>query len=345
MRRSTFLLLFFVTLLLAACGKKTSVTPTVEDKKIPPTEIPSNYVPGVSYKTYVASADGTGTSYIGVEYIAGDVDSKLIITAPHGGTTKPSYMRSRTDTYNYGTLSNDPYNNDKSFSDIEDSSTKDFAEVIADSVKKKTGLRPHLVINYLHRSKLDANRRIEVAAQGDKNAENAWTAFQKYVDEAKKAISAKHSSGLLIDVHGNGHSPQRTEVGYLIDKGDFTTYANSLGTLASSSSIKAMVSTTNTLTNLLVGDYALGTLINEKLNVMATPSKVYPKPGDLTFFPDNSYFNGGYITARHGSKLNGTISAIQLEFNSSVRTNSTTRPKYAGLVADALKTYLDKYFP
>ena len=105
-----------------------------------------------------------------------------------------------------------------------------------------------------------------------------------------------------------------------------------------------MVNANTTLSNLLVGDYALGTLINEKLGIIATPSKAYPKPADNTIFTDGLYFNGGYITARHGSKQSGKISAIQLEFNSSVRTNSTTRPGYAAQVADALKTYMDKYF-
>ncbi len=346
MRGSTLAYLFITILLLSACSKKSSVAPP----KIIPTEEPktdppkTTYVPGTSYKSYVASSDGTGTRYVGVEYIAGDIESRLIITAPHGGSTQPSYVRTRTDDYNYGNLSTDPYNNDKSFSAIADGSTKEFAEGIADSIKKKTGIRPHLILNYLHRSKLDANRRIEVASQGDKNAENSWKAFQGYIDDAKKTISDKHPSGLLVDIHGNGHTPQRTEIGYLIDKDDFTTYSNSLGSLSNNSSIKAMVNANTTLTSLLVGDFALGTLINDKLGVIATPSKAYPKPADKTIFTDEQYFNGGYITSRHGSKQSGKISAIQLEFNSSVRTNSSTRSKNAGLVADALQTFLDKYF-
>ena len=346
MRSSTLTYLFIITLLLVGCSKKPSAVPP----KTPPTEEPkidppkTTYVPGVSYKSYVQSADGTGTKYVAVAYIAGDIQSRLIISAPHGGSTQPSYIRTRTDNYNYGNLSTDPYNNDKSFSAIADGSTKELAEDIADSIKKKTGLRPHLIVNYLHRSKLDANRRIEVASQGDTNAENSWKAFQGYIDDAKKTISDNHPSGLLVDIHGNGHTPQRTEVGYLIDKDDFTTYANSLGNLANNTSIKAMVNTNITLTSLLVGNYALGTLINEKLGVLTTPSKAYPKPADKLIFTDELYFNGGYITSRHGSKRSGNISAIQLEFNSTVRTNSSTRPKNAGLVADALKTYLDKYF-
>lgn len=350
MRKSTFLYLFISIITLSACSKKNNSALNDKDKKTTPTEEPktdppvTTYVPGTRYKVYVTDPNGTGTRYVGVEYIAGDKESRLIITAPHGGTTKPAYMRTRTSTYTYGNLSTDPYSNDTSFSQTEDLNTKDFAEGIADSVTKKTGIRPHVILNYLHRAKLDANRRIEVAAQGDKNAENSWKAFQSYIDDAKKTVSNHHPSGLLIDIHGNGHTPQRTEVGYLINKNDFATYSNSLGSLVNNTSIKGMVNANTTLTSLLVGDYALGTLINVSMKTITTPSKAYPDPGDKSIFTDQLYFNGGYITARHGSKQGGKISAIQLEFNSSVRSNDTTRPKYAGQVADALKIYLDKYF-
>lgn len=342
MHKSAISYLFSCLIILASCGK-TNTPPTDGGLKNEPVEqpkndLPSSYVPGVSYKFYLSNSDGSTSPDIGVEYIAGDKDSKLIITAPHGGKTKPSYVRSRTAGYSYGNLPTDPYNNDKSFSETEDLNTKDFAETIATAMKAKTGLHPHLIVNYLHRSKLDANRRIEAAAQGDKNAENAWKAFQKYIDDAKQAVNTNHSSGLLIDIHGNGHTPQRTEVGYLIDKDAFK---SNLESQVNNTSIKSMVNASTTLTALIFGEYALGTLLNDKLDVIVTPSKLHTDPSTFT---DGLYFEGGYITARHGSKQGGKIAAIQLEFNANLRSSDTTRPTYAGLVADALKAYMDKYF-
>ena len=342
MHKTAFSYLFSCLIVLASCGK-TNSPPSDGGIKNPPVEQPKNntpttYVPGESYKFYLTNADGSTSTDIGVVYIAGDKDSKLIITAPHGGKTKPSYVRSRTADYSYGNLITDPYNNDKSFSETEDLNTKDFAETIATAIKAKTGLRPHLIVNNLHRSKLDANRRMEVAAQGDRNAENTWKAFQKYIDDARQTVNTNHSAGLLIDIHGNGHTPQRTEVGYLISKDDFK---SNIESQVNNTSIKSMVNANNTLTALIFGEYALGTLLNNKLDVIVTPSKLHTDPAS---FSDGLYFEGGYITARHGSKQGGKIAAIQLEFNSNVRANDTTRPTYAGLVADALKIYLDKYF-
>jgi len=336
-----------LSLILNACSKKNSDNNTGGEPKIEDTKptSPSIYVAGTSYKTYV----GSNNSDIAVEYIAGDNNSKLILSSPHGGDKTLSYIRTRTEDYNYGTLSTDPYNSDKTFSGVADSRTKELTLAMADSIKKKTGLRPHIIINHLHRSKLDANRRIEVAAQGDANAQKAWKAYMAYVDSAKKTLKYYNTSGLLIDVHGNAHTPQRTEVGYLLNKDDFTTYKNSLNTWAAFTSIYAMVKGDVTLQDLIKGDYALGTLINEKSNpqIRTTPSKAFPEPADKTFFGDGLYFNGGYITARFGSRVKGEtkISSIQLEFNSDVRSaTTTTRNKYAGQIADALKVYMDKYF-
>ncbi len=325
--------------LLIACSKKTATSPKKD------TETASgNYLPGQSYVLKVSSTDGK-SSATAIEYIAGDKSSQLIISAPHGGGTSPSFMRSRTSSYSYGYLSPDPYNNDTGFSSTQDSKTKEMAVAIADSIKKITGIRPHLVINHLHRLKLDANRKVEVAAQGDKEAEKAWNAYMAYLEEAKNTVISNNGSGLLIDVHGNGHDPQRTELGYLLSKSDFTNYVNNLDALADQSSIRALAKNGNTFASLIKGDFALGTLLNTALNVKVTPSKAYPEPGNTSVFTDGQYFNGGYITARFGSKKAGQLSSIQLEFNSSVRTNDSTRPKYAGQVARSLKTFMEKYLP
>lgn len=310
-----------------------------------PTTVPAINIPGTSYKINVSSGS---SSHLAVEYIAGDHASKLILTAPHGGDQTPSYVRNRTSSFSYAGFPTDPYSTDNSFSSTTDSRTRDYAKAIAESVRVKTGLRPHLVIVHLQRGKLDANRRMAVAAQGDKNAEKAWEAFHGFIDSAKKTVTHFHpSGGLLIDVHGNGHTPQRTEVGYLLSSSDFTNYKNALSTaaLVNKSSIKAMVNSSASMTDLIKGDYALGTLINQKTNpvVIATPSKAYPEPGNKSIFTDGLYFNGGYITSRHGSRYGGVISAIQLEFNGSVRTVAAI-PTSSQQIAEAIKIYMDKYF-
>ncbi|WP_146198806.1 hypothetical protein [Pararcticibacter amylolyticus] len=317
---------------------------TVSSKAVAKTSDSATYVPGQKYSFRVTDPNGEASSFLAIEYIAGDPGSQLILTAPHGGTTRPAYMHTRTDTYSYPTLPADPYNNDMTFSDTPDSKTKELAQEIAAAIQAQTGLRPHVILNYLHRAKLDANRRVEVAAQGDQNAINAWTAFHDFIEDAKTTASA-NGEVLLLDIHGNAHTPQRTEAGYLLAKNDFTTYYSTLGNLTWKSSIKYMVKPGSvTMTSLIRGNNALGTLMMNHFPFIVTPSKLYPEPGDTSVFTDGKYFDGGYNTARHGSRQGGTVSAIQLEFNQDVRFDDNTRPGYADSIAEAIVEYMNVYF-
>lgn len=334
------------SLALTGC-KKNELSQTPASKQIAgktkTTLSTTTYTPGEHYIYRVADTTST-SSFIAVEYIAGDVNSKLILIAPHGGTTRPAFMRTRTSNYSYGTLPTDPYNNDTSFSDIPDTNTDELAEEIAEEITSQTGVRPHVIINYLHRAKLDGNRRVEVASQGDTYAVNAWNAFHNYIEDAKTAANV-NGEVLVLDIHGNAHSPQRTELGYLISKNQFTTNYSTLGNLTSGSSIRYMVKPGMvTMTSLIRGNNALGTLLMNYLPFKATPSKTYPEPGNASIFTDGGYFDGGYNTSRHGSKNGGTISAIQLEFNQDVRLDSSTRPGYAQSIAHAINDYMAVYF-
>jgi hypothetical protein len=328
-------------LLLIGCKKEQ--VQTFENLRVASVQPASTttYTPGTSYKYYVTKDD---QSFLAIEYIAGSANSKLIIVAPHGGTTKPSIMKTRVEDYDYGTLPVDPYHNDTGFSDLTDSKTMEMAKSIADTVRVRTGYRPHLIINHIHRSKLDANRKREVATQGGIYAGPAWDKFHEYIDAAKATVMANHTKGLYLDIHGHGHTPQRTELGYLITKNQYTTNSSTLGNLVNSSSIKAMVGSGVTHTAVLKGVNSLGTLMNNRLGYMVTPSQAYPHPGDTAIFTDGLYFNGGYNIARHGSKYGGTISAIQIEFNQAVRLTDSTRPGFAGKTARSVIDYMNVFF-
>ena len=89
---------------------------------------------------------------------------------------------------------------------------------ILEEIKKATGgnCLPHLVINRLRRTKLDANRDLFEAALGNPDAINAWYAFHRFIDSAKMQVFNQSGKGLLIDLHGHGHGIQRLELGYLL---------------------------------------------------------------------------------------------------------------------------------
>ena len=67
----------------------------------------------------------------------------------------------------------------------------------------------------LRRGKLDANREIEQAAQGWPDAEEA---YRLYHDKCREVVDSVPAPGLIIDLHGNGHYTNRTELGYLLSK-------------------------------------------------------------------------------------------------------------------------------
>ena len=76
---------------------------------------------------------------------------------------------------------------------------------------------PYLIINHLHRSKLDANREVGEAAQGNTIAQEAWAAFHIFVNEAQLEVADRYGRstvtsstgskktgihGLFLDMHG-----------------------------------------------------------------------------------------------------------------------------------------------
>lgn len=111
----------------------------------------------------------------------------LIITAPHGGSLKPGYISDRSGN---GIVTS------------KDSYTLEMAELMAKSVIDShcEGV-PYVVINHLHRSKLDANREIDESTSGITTgldvAIEAWTQFHTYVNEAQLKVKDKFGSCLL----------------------------------------------------------------------------------------------------------------------------------------------------
>ena len=58
--------------------------------------------------------------------------------------------------------------------------------------------RPHLVICHLKRTKVDVNRGINEAAEGDPTAEQVYEDFHGMIQVARAIIGR----GVLFDIHG-----------------------------------------------------------------------------------------------------------------------------------------------
>ena len=277
------------------------------------------YVPGASYFA----------EHGHIEYVAGNLP--LIFTAPHGGTSEPADIPLRTDA-SCGV----------DVTTVRDANTDALVRDIQQAFFQRTGAYPHIVINHLHRNRLDANRPLEEAACGDPRAEEAWRDYHEFVEAAEARILADHGKGWYTDVHGHGHDIQRLELGYELsgttlrrsdaelDGGATFENASSIRTFSQESPLS--------FSALLRGPTALGTLFAEA-GYPAVPSQQDPAP-DV----GEDYFSGGYNTDRYACSRGGQICGVQIEANfTGVRNTATTRSEFAVALASVYGAYLTNF--
>ena len=261
--------------------------------------------------------EGTN-GYIG--FLPGNMP--LVISIPHGGYLLPDEVPER------------PCVNCAKNQDV---FTLEIGMGIRDEIYRTTGHYPYVIINNLHRTRLDPNRNIAEAADGDKNAELAWHQFQNYIDSAVKEVQNAFGKGLYIDLHGHRHDIKRTELGYLISSDELQLDDELLDfdSFVEYSSIRSLVNNNLnglSLSQLVRGSSSFGSLF-EAMGYPTVPSSRIPFPG-----PDEPFFSGGYNTARHGSSQGGTIDAIQIELDEDLRRDMSKRNK---LVSDLAFTIIE----
>jgi hypothetical protein len=279
------------------------------------------------YVPPVVDAWVSGAAYFGrnayVEYVPGALP--VVISVPHGGDLEPGEIPDRAG----GTT-------------VTDSWTRETALAVRDAFIERTGSAPHLVISHLKRTKLDPNREIEEAAEGDPFAENAWREFQAFIDTAEAAVVRRYGSGLYLDLHGHGHDILRAELGYLLSADDLARADAVLdaGGYAQRSSIRGLAESGGApFSELLRGTTSLGGLLVAG-GVAAVPSPSAASPGA------DPYFSGGYNVARHGSLAEGkTVSGVQIELpNAGTRDTDAHRRAFGSMLAAAVETLMQTHW-
>jgi hypothetical protein len=297
---------------VAACGGGTDPGGTQEPE----------YTPGQSY---------FGTNQY-IEYIAGDLP--LIFTAPHGGLLTPESIPVRTEAA-CGTDTDQ-------FATVTDANTQDLARRIQ-AAFAQGGRYPHVIINRLARSRLDANRDIGMAACDDAAAELAWMEYHEFITNARDQILEEHGKGWYTDLHGHGHEVQRLELGYGLSAAtlrltDEELNPNALAEDASSIRVMSEQSPLS-FSALLRGPASLGTLFGDA-GFPAVPSQQDPAP-DV----GEAYFSGGYNTNRYGCSNGGAICGVQIEMNfTGVRDTPTNREAFAQAIRAVYAEYLAEHY-
>ncbi len=262
-----------------------------------------------------------------VEYRAGNLP--IVISVPHGGLLEPDSIPDR-DCIGCVT--------------VMDAFTKVIGESWYDAIITETGCYPHVIINTLHRKKFDANRDIEDAADGQPLIEEAWRTYHQFIDSAKARVVLEFGKGLFLDLHGHGHTIQRTELGYLLSKSELQMddAALNASNLIEESSLKTLVETNKNMLShaeLIRGSTSLGSLLEEE------GFPCVPSSNDLFPLNAESYFSGGYNTVRHGSRDdNGVIDAIQIELNQDARFTEDAREALVAALTKSVLSYLESHY-
>ncbi len=271
----------------------------------------------------VVSVKGTN-EYI--EYIQGNMP--LVISIPHDGYLKPDSIPERS-------CINCAKNRDIF--------TIEIGTSISNFIFQKTGFYPYLIINHLHRTRLDPNRNIEEAASGNKQSETAWAEFHNFIDCAVKDVQDKYGKGLYIDLHGHRHNIRRIELGYMVSAEELRLDDDFLNdeSFYEYSSIRHLIEdniNSYSYSELLRGPYSFGTLLEES-GYVTVPSINHPYPEE-----GEPHFSGGFNTGRHSSAAGGTVDGIQIELDLDLRLDPGRRKKFAEDVSDIILKYLKIHY-
>jgi hypothetical protein len=313
-------------LVASACGGGTSDAP-VAPLPPPPTTPPPSPPPDVPSRPFVVGQAITNARQW-IEYNPGD--APIVIVAPHGGLLTPSELIDRGCA---GCVT------------VNDANTQALAREIVDSFTVRTGRRPHLVTNLLHRRKFDGNRDLAEATSGNPTAlAPSWGWMHAAIDSARADVVRRTGRGLLIDLHGHAHEIARLELGYLLSASQLRLSNADLdaGSLLGLSSIARLAMDARgapSVGELLRGPSSLGGLLSAR-GVPAVPAPLAPAP-----LEGEAYFSGGFNTDRHGSRRGGFVDAIQIECHfAGVRDTPESRARFAGILTDALVVMLrDQY--
>lgn len=214
--------------------------------------------------------------------------------------------------------------------------TKEIAYELAKELQRLTGERPHLIINELHRIKMDANRKIGQATFNEQAAKVTYQEYHGFIAEAKSAIIG---NGLFLDIHGQTHAKGWHELGYLLSKFDLNNDASPIQ--PASSSIKTLASRypDDQFDALVRGSKSLGFFLEQQdASYQAVPSPSNPKP------LQHGYFSGGYNIKTYGSRNgNGIVDGIQVEAHKSVRKSSVYK-SFAQNLAKAVSDFMKEHY-
>lgn len=284
--------------------------------------IPLSAAPASGNPATATSQQKPGKSVYGkhnfIEYVVGNLP--IIISVPHGGYLTPAEIPDR----------------ELGSGGRQDVKTQELAREIIDCFLHQTGRIPHVIINRLHRVKLDANREQFDATLDDPIASVAWKEFHGFIDSAQHRIENESGTSLYIDLHGHRHSWQIIELGYLLVNNQLLMSDAQLDSIAADpvTSFGRLINRTGVNPSRLIrGDLSFGAQL-QKNGYASVPSPETPHP------QGKPYFSGGYNLGRHSAFSGQNAWGIQVELPTGIRENETRRRAFTDAFVRSILGFL-----
>lgn len=265
----------------------------------------------------------------------------IIISIPHGGHLFPENIPDREQNFPSVVKSNDI-------------NTQEIGRKISDLIGEKfKGRKPYMIINHLGRSKLDVDRPLKEGAEGIPGSvrlsetQIAWSDYHTFINNAVEEVEERFGRGLLIDIHGHGHSENYIELGYVLSSTALTLPAdmiNSDPSIPAGSSIRSLYNrkqSTLSFAELLRGkSTSLGGRL-QSYGYDTVPSHIHKHPSI-----NERYFHGGYSVQKYGSRHGEqVIDAIQVELPRLLRLgNSELRENFITDFSECLSWFTKEYY-
>lgn len=249
-----------------------------------------------------------------IEYRPGN--TPVILVSGHDGRERPGHIADRVS----GIRDNDRL-------------TLELIRRLDAAFGEGTGAVPHLIVCHLARAKVDVNRDLHEAQDGDPGAVEVWRAYHETIDEAAKLAIGGHGFAFLVDVHRHPHREARIELGNLISRDELNfddARLDEPGYAAKSSLRLASSRHAGPFSRLLRGEDSLG-LLYGRHGLRAIPGPAEPAPGGERFY------SGGYTTRRHTAE--DRVDGVQIE----VARSSLAEPGYADRFAEATVAVLREF--
>lgn len=208
---------------------------------------------------------------------------------------------------------------------------------------------PHLVINELHRIKLDANREFGEATLNNSIAADTYDEIHyQWMSEAKENVTNICNWGLVFDIHGQSQNDYN-QLGYRISQSQLLYNDNQLNDEIDSTSIRSLAeynlnNFNISLSDIIRGNYSLGNYLNQTYgDHLMIPSLLKKNLGD---YSENGlwYYQGGFGLETHGSQDGGNIDAIQIEVNYDNRWTQELRIQFCYDFSQSVIAFVNQWY-